>query len=212
MTLFKKKDSNNKNSPKYFETWGDIMAFATFSKIVALTALFLAFLMLFWVLRVINRPPIIIRIDSNGNPSITNFKHNQDITPQEIQNFVTYFVEYYTGWGVYTYEEYTSRAVKMMAPNMFQAASAFHDKNSIDTLVKSQEIKRKVKITEINIKSIDKHSIGVEVRGNRTEGSYSKEETKNVVFSIDMNIIIVLRTRSLWGMLVETFEEHIYSE
>ncbi|MFH1367868.1 MAG: VirB8/TrbF family protein [Elusimicrobiota bacterium] len=214
MNLFKNKDTktDGKDSPKYFETWGEIVAFARFSKIVALIALFLAFIVLFWALRVLNRPAMVIRIDSLGNPSITDFKHNQNITREEIQNFVAYFVEYYTAWDVHTYEEYSSRAVRMMTPNMLQAAKSYHDNNSISELVVSKKVKRKVKVTEANIKSIDKCFISVEVRGNRAEGSYDNLEKKDVVFSIDMNIAIVPRTESLWGMLVDTFEEHIYSE
>jgi hypothetical protein len=198
--------------PKYLETWGEIVAFARFAQRAALLSLFFTFLLLFWALRTLNRPPIVIQVDERGNPTITECKNTQNVTPQEIQNFVSYFVEYYTGWDYYKYDEYATRASKMMTKKMLAQARALHDRGGIASIVKAQKVHRKINISEVNIRSVGKSYIAVEVRGIRSEGYYEKTDNKDVVFSISLNLVAVPRTQSLWGLLADTCEEHNYNE
>ena len=205
-------ETKKTESRQYLETWAELLAFARFTKICALTALFMACFVLFWALRVLHRPPMVIRVDSQGNPAITEFRRNQNITPQEIQNFVTYFTEYYTGWDYYAYDEQFTRCWKMMTPEFAQKADMELKQRDVVNQIQTERIKRKVKVNEVNIKTVDKKIVTVEVRGVRTEGTYNRPEQKQVIFSADLKLVIVPRTESLWGLLVDNFEEHLYNE
>ncbi|MDZ4384847.1 MAG: hypothetical protein U0944_00320, partial [Candidatus Moranbacteria bacterium] len=86
------EQSKNKG-PKYYETWAELIVDMRFHRVVAAASLFAFFIILFWSMKVLRRPPLVIRVDSLGNPAIVEARSEGVITPQEVQNFVTYFVE-----------------------------------------------------------------------------------------------------------------------
>lgn len=196
--------------PKYYETWAELIVDMRFHRVVAATSLFAFFIILFWGLKVLQRPPMVIRVDSLGNPAIVEARSEGIITPQEVQNFVTYFVEYWRGWDFYKYDDYFNRVSSMMSREMINTADSYLRDDKVIEKIKSQKHRHKIILTDIVIKSRDKNFVVVEVSGNREEGSYDSAAKKQVRFMATLTLIVVPRINSPWGLLATNYDERVF--
>ncbi|PKK86425.1 MAG: hypothetical protein CVT48_01100 [Thermoplasmata archaeon HGW-Thermoplasmata-1] len=196
--------------PKYYETWAELIVDMRFHRVIASAALFAFFIILFWSMKVLNRPPIVIRVDQLGNPAIVEAKSAQVITPQEVQNFVTYFVEYWRGWDFYKFDDNFNRVYTMKTAEMTSKSNSFLRDNKVIERIKSEKLRYKITLTNIVIKSRDKNFVVVEVTGNREEGSYETTIAKQVRFMTTLVLAVVPRMSSPWGLLAVSYDERVF--
>jgi len=209
----KKKSSGGQNSqPRYYETWAELIVDMRFHRIMAGAAIFAFFIILFWSMRVLSRPPIVIRVDQLGNPAIVEAKSSQVITAQEVQNFVTYFVEYWRGWDFYKYDDNFTRVFQnMMTQDMANKCNGFLRDNKVIEKIKQENSRYKITIGEIIIKSNDKNYVVAEVSGTREEGSYtSSRDKREIRFMATVVMKVVPRTVSPWGLLAQDYDERTF--
>ena len=203
-----------KNSqPRYYETWAELIVDMRFHRIIAGAAIFAFFIILFWSMRVLNRPPVVIRVDQLGNPAIVETRSAQNITPQEIQNFITYFIDYWRGWDFYKYDDNFTRVFQnMMTQDMANKCNGFLRDNKVIEKIKQENSRYKITIGEIVIKSNDKNYVVAEVSGTREEGSYtlSSKDKKEIRFMATVVMKIVPRTVSPWGLLAQDYDERTF--
>jgi len=195
---------------RYYETWAELIIDMRFHRIIATVSLFAFFIILFWSMKVLNKPPLVIRVDALGNPAIVEAKSAQVITPQEVQNFVTYFIEYWRGWDFYKYDDYFTKVFSMKTAEMSGKSNTFIRDNKVIEKIKSEKLRYKIMLTEIVIKSRDKNFVVVEVTGTKEEGSYDSPSKKDVRFMATLTLAVVPRTVSPWGLLASNYEERVF--
>ena len=195
---------------RYYETWAELIVDMRFHRVIAGVSLFAFFIILFWSMKVLNRPPMVIRVDQLGNPAIVEAKSAQVITPQEVQNFVTYFVEYWRGWDLYKYDDNFNRVYTMKTAEMTSKSNSFLRDNKVIEKIKSEKLRYKIILTDIVIKSRDKNFVAVEVTGAREEGAYESSSKKQVRFMATLTLAVVPRTSSPWGLLAVSYDERVF--
>lgn len=200
---------------RFYETWAELIVDMWFHRVVAVASLFLFFVILFWALKVLTRPPVVIRVDRLGNPQIVQDARSEgSIAPEEIQNFVTYFIEYWRGWDYYKYDDNFKRVFeKQMTGELANKLNTYLRENRVIEKIKQEKLKYKVMASSIVIKSRDKNYVVVEVAGTREEGSYDGAVTvgkKDVRFLATIVLKVVPRTVSPWGLLAQDYEEKVF--
>lgn len=204
------EEKEKKKEVKYYETWAELINDMRLYKVIAIVSLFGFFVMLFISIRVSLQPPMVIRVDTQGNPAIVEPRKDNTISPQEVQNFVTYYIEYWKGWDYYNFDENFNRVFTMKTQQMITASNNYLRDNKIIEKIKSEQLRYKIKLSDIVIKSQGKQFITVEATGVREEGSYLNSQVKPVRFMATLNIVVVPRTISPWGMLVAGYDERTF--
>lgn len=202
-----------KQKVPYYEIWSDIIQTARFWRLISFLSMTGFFIMVFMSIKIMNKPPVVIRIDAQGNPSVAELKSMQNISEQEVHNFVAYFITYWREWDFYAYDSNFSRVFSnMMTSDMVSRSNNFLTTTKIIEQIKSQELKFKISLSEIIVKSQDKNFLTIEVFGTRTEGSYKNNDKKNIRFMAKLVLQIVPRTTSPWGLLCNSYEEQNFDK
>jgi len=210
-----KGDANNNESGqspgrKYFEVFGDTVHLLNILKIFLALSLALNIFMVLLLRRATSVPPMVIRVDAYGNPAVVETMNSQNISPQEIQNFATYFIEYWRGWDFYKYDDHFTRVWTMMTSNMQALSAKYLDENKVVDKIQKERLKYKVTLTEMRIISNDKKHVVLEMTGIRTEGSYENSITKEIRFISTLTLRVVPRKISVWGLQVDIYDERTF--
>ncbi len=209
MTNNQKPEKSN-TSRKYFEVFGDTVRLLNIFKSALLLSLALNIFLVLLLRRTAGLPPTVIRVDSIGNPAVVESMGSGNISPQEVQNFATYFIEYWRGWDVYRHDDNFTRVWRMMTTAMQQAAAKYLEENKVVDKITKERLKYKIALTEIRIKSADRKYVVVEVTGTRNEGNYKDDNSKEVRFIGTLVLAVVPRTVSVWGLMTDSYEERVF--
>jgi len=198
---------------RYYEIWSEISQSAKWSRIISIIISFAFLVMLLAFLRMSSKPLMVVRVDTLGNPAIVEARKENTISPQEVQNFVLYFVNYWRGLDYYSYDDNFRRLFdNMMTSKMISAGNGYLQENKIIETIKSEQLRYKIKISQVTIKSLSRQSAVVEVSGVREEGSYKpNSKVKTINFIATLNLLVVPRTTSPWGLLCDGYEEKVFN-
>ena len=211
---------------KYYEVWGDNLALLNLMRWVIILLAF-ALIGMILLLRIEkNRLPIVVKVDSLGKPEVVNdWRSLNAVSWPEVQNFTETFMENYTAWNYYTWDENFRKAFKMMTMKYQQTAQADLAKNQIDVEIQKAEYKTKIYISEPYEKIVDaKDSVRFKIKGVRTYESYlNKDFKKEIIFESEFVLKKVIRGQkdvskknseevSPWGLLVDYYNETPYNK
>lgn len=205
-----KKGGAGISSRKYFEVFGDTVQMLKIFKFSLALSLALNIFLVLLLRRATGVPPMVIRVDAHGNPAIVETMGAQNISPQEVQNFATYFIEYWRGWDIYKYDDHFTRAWTMMTSNMQASGAKYLDENKVVAKIEKERLKYKIMPTEMRIISSDRKYVVLEVTGIRTEGSYETAVAKEVRFIGALTLRVVPRKTSAWGLLADVYDERAF--
>lgn len=200
-------------SRKYFEVFGDTLAQNSFLKHTVLLLVCLLIFMTIIVKTSMVKPPLVIRVDGLGNAeAFKNIKNLQNVTPVEISNFTQYFMQYFTSYNFYTYDEDFTRAFKMMTPACMQKMNDRLTTNQIVESIKNNQFKTKLKIGEIITVKDSPQYINLKVKGTKEIRSYQNSDFyREEIFEDELSIKKVPRTeKTPWGLLVDSWNESLY--
>ena len=159
-----------------------------------------------------------------GKPEVvTDWRSANAVSWPEVQNFTQTFMEDYTAWNYYTWDENFKKAFKMMTIKQQQIAQGELAKNQVDVEIQKAQYKTKVYIQEPYEDIVDsKGTIRFKIRCYRTYESYlNKDFKKDVIFGAEFVLKKVPRGQkdinkksadevSPWGLLVDYYNETIY--
>jgi hypothetical protein len=163
----------------------------------------------------LKKTPIVIRVDSLGNAqAFENERSLQKVTSSEMANFVQYFVQYFTAYNFYSYDDDFNRAFAMMTKDCQRKMNSRLGEYGIVDQIKANELKTKLTITEINVVKDTPDTSIIKVKGTRDITSYSKHDVnREEIFDIELVVRKVKRSMNTpWGLLVENFVEELYKK
>ncbi|MFH1414913.1 MAG: VirB8/TrbF family protein [Elusimicrobiota bacterium] len=200
---------------KYFEVFGDTVNILNIFKKLSLLLVFLVIFQTVIIVRLINKAPLVIRVDSLGKAeAFDNAESEIRITKPEISNFVHHFLKYFLENNFYTYDDDFTAAFKMMSRKSQQELNTYLSANSIVENIKSNQLKSKLNITEIHIVNDSREYINLQVKGAREITSYSDSKYfREIIFENEISLMKVDRTESTpWGLLVDSWSESRFKE
>ncbi|OGR97781.1 MAG: hypothetical protein A2V88_09225 [Elusimicrobia bacterium RBG_16_66_12] len=199
----------------FFEVFGDSLSENVFLRnfVVVLGGLCLALTLA--VLRIANKPPVVIRVDNIGDPIVfQNVKVENAVTAPEIRNFTEHFTRYLLGWDLYTLTRDVDTALRMMTLPAAQKMIERLNGMKAEPFTKENNLRAVVQIAEISIEKDTPEIVRVKVRGTRTYTSYiNKDFKKEIVFEDTFTARKVNRDATTpWGLLVDDWQESIFRE
>jgi len=198
---------------KYFEVFGDTLAELRFFKTLTICLTALAIYLTVVVANLAKRPPLVIRVDEVGRAeAVKDYRAAAGVSAPEISNFTQHFLQYFTAWNAYTFDEDFERAFRMMTRECQQKMNDYLASNRIPDQIKNGQLKVKLNITEIAVEKDTPEFVSLKVRGNRLVESYRPDEpAREVVFEDRLMLSKVRRTESApWGLLVNEWAESLF--
>lgn len=193
---------------KYWEIWGDVINMSNFLKIALLFSIMLNIFLSIITKKSLNKSPLVIRVDSLGNASaFENIESDQYPSAIEISNFTQYFLQYFTSYNYYTYDEDFTRAFRMMTrPCQIKLNDYLTTAKIVDT-IKNEQLKIKVIISEIVTVKDSPEFSNLKIKGVNEVRSYKNPEYyKEEIFEYELTINKVKRSEQTpWGLLVDSF-------
>lgn len=225
MNIFRskaKRDDRDRRS--YYEVFGDTVTLLNTFKIVALVLLLIILFQAFLILKVQEKPPLVIPVDSLGRArAIENYETSDKRDEIQVQAFVREFMEAYTAWDSkfvelnfakalnYMHSEFQKRAqFEMMQPDRDDV-----DHGSLLEKLRSQKIYSKLEIQEIRIEKDSREWVKIWVAGIRRVFSYldSSYPPTETIFNAYITLAKVPRTKTEpYGLLVYDYREHLVKD
>jgi hypothetical protein len=207
------EQNQKKSERKYYEIFGNLVRADNFKTTVIITLLgiILCLIVLLWNL--MHKLPIVIRIMPNGGiESFQNAVSYQNTSKPEVINFCKTFLEYYTEWNFYSYENDLNNAEFMMTEKMASIASVEIKAGNIVDKIKKDKLKTTLLIKSITVLKDTSNFISVRITGRRNIVSYEDVQYKKEEgFDIELAIIKVERTiEHPYGLLVDNYKETQY--
>lgn len=199
--------------PAYYEVWGGLES-ANKALWVALWLAVTVALLALALLRVqARRPPVVIKVDGNGQSvALAGTDRQPPVGEAEVRNFLAIFERFFIELNAYTYDADLRLAFTMMTPE-FQAKAndLLKRENTIEGL-KANQTKTTLFLTELRVLSDTPEVFECKVKGYRQIGSYKPDAAASeVVFEHDIVLRKVPRSQQApYGILVQDFHESIF--
>ena len=198
--------------PAYYEVWGGLESAnkALWAALwLAMTVAILALVLLRVQSR---RPPVVIKVDGNGQSvTLAGVERQPPVGEAEVRNFLALFERFFIELNAYTYDADLRLAFTMMTPE-FQAKAndQLKRENTVDNL-KSNLTKTTLFLTELRVQRDTSEVFECKVKGYRQVGSYKPDATAGeVVFEHDVVLLKVPRSQqSPYGILGQDFRESV---
>lgn len=211
----RKPEADKPDKRKYFEVFGDTLNMLNVFKKLSLLLVFLVIFQTIIIVRLINKMPLVIRVDSLGKAAAYGDVESETrVTKPEISNFVHHFLKYFLENNFYTYDDDFTTAFKMMTRKSQQELNTYLSVNSIVENIKANQLKARLIITEIHIVNDSEEYINLKVKGTREITSYSDTDFfREIIFENEISLNKVNRTESTpWGLLVDSWSESRFKE
>lgn len=201
-------------APAYYEVWGGLESANRALWAAVWLASTVALLALILLRAQANRPPVVIRVSDAGQALAGTAGEPVPVSRAEIQNFIALFERFFTGFGVYTYEEDLRLAFSMMTPEFRRKADELLQRQGLVESVKAERLKTQVFLTELQVERDTPEHIACRIKGYREVGSYEAgSPVREVVFEHELMLKKVPRSAtSPYGVLVEDYAESIYKK
>ena len=200
---------------RFFEVFGDTLTENVFLRKLAVVLGGCCILLTIAVVRLADKPPLVIRVDNIGDPvAFTNIKVQNAVTGPEVRNFAEHFTRYLLAWDLYTQARDIDTAFRMMtsdaAQRMYQKLNAMN----AEPFAKEHLLRTTLQIAEISVDKDTPDIVRVKVRGTRTYASYvDKTFAKETTFEDTFVARKVDRSlKTPWGLLVDDWQESIFKD
>ena len=199
---------------RYFEVFGDSLTENVFLRNFTLALVAACLLLTIAVVRLADKPPLVIRVDNIGDPlTFTNVKVQNAVTAPEVRNFAEHFTRDLLAWDLYTQTRDIDAALRMMTPTAAQKMIPKLDAMKAEPFVKEHSARTSIQIAEISVEKDTPEIVRVKLRGTRTYSSYTdKDFKKETTFEDAFVARKVDRSTSPWGLLVDDWQESIFRE
>lgn len=200
---------------RFFEVFGDALTENVFLRNLAVVLGGACILLAIAVVRLADKPPLVIRVDNIGDPmSFTNVKVQNAVTGPEVRNFAEHFTRYLLAWDLYTQTRDIDTAFRMMTPAAAQRMYRKLNAMNAEPFAKEHALRTTLQIAEISVVKDTPDIVRVKVRGTRTYSSYTdKSFTKETTFEDTFVARKVDRTlKTPWGLLVDDWQESIFKD
>ena len=167
------------------------------------------------VMRLANRPPLVIRVDNVGDPvAFQNTPVQNAVTGPEARNFAEHFTRYLLGWDLYTQDRDINQALSMMTETAAQKMIHTLDEMAATPFVKEHSVRTTIELAEIVAEKDTPDIVRVRLRGTRLYSSYTdKDFKKEITFEDSFVARKVARSlKTPWGLLVDQWQESIYKQ
>lgn len=209
------KIEKKKPQRKYYEVWGDTMNLVYFLRTVVIVLAALCIYLAVMLKKSIDKPPLVIKVDQLGQTqAIPDWQSNVSVSKPEIVNFTQTFIELFTSYNYYTYNDSFKKAFKMMTLEFQRKADEFLQSNQVVKTIQQAQYKTTTNISKIDIVKDTKENVILKIKGYREQRSYLNPDFyKEIIFEAELVISKVKRDfQNPWGMLVENYSETIIKE
>ena len=200
-------------TPRYFEVFGDSLAETLFLRNAVLILGGLCLALSVGLVRLAQRPPLVVRVDDLGDPVVfANTPAQSAVTGPEVRNFAEHFTRYLLGWDLYTLDHDVDRALGMMTTGA--AGKMIHtlDGMGASSFTKQQSVRTSIQLAEIVVEKDTPEMVRVKLRGTRSYASYSDKDFKKETTFEDTFIArkVARGTKTPWGLLVDDWQESVF--
>lgn len=216
------ESQSNKNSSdqttlvggrRYFEVFGDALNENAFLKnLIVLLAGMVIFLIVV-VAKVLNRPPLIIRVDELQKPTvISEWEGQTAVTSPEIRNFTRIFLKGFLSWDIYTYDDNFKSVFTMMTPLAQKKLNSYLEEKGVVEQINKERLKTTLTISEIAVVEDTQSVVVIKAKGTRVLRSYDKPEMQQeIIFEDTLTLRKVSRTNNTpWGLLLDDWSESLF--
>lgn len=199
--------------PVYYEVWGSLESANRALWAALWLATTVALLSLLLVRLLLSRPPVVIRVDGQGQAqAVADAGRSHGTTEPEIAAFVTLFEQFFTELNCYTYDADLRRAFAMMTQSFQSKANDMLKRDAIVENLKASQTKTALTLTEIKVVRDTPEIVQCRVKGFRAISSYKPDQAPGeVVFEDDIVLRKVPRSKNApYGLLIEDFNESLF--
>jgi len=199
--------------PAYYEVWGGLESANRALWVALWFSITVAALALILLRVQLNRPPLVIRLDPNGQTQTLSTSAAQPpVSQAEVKNFLTLFERFFTELNYYTCDADLKLAFAMMTKEYQGKAADMLKRDGILDKLKANQGKTTLTLTEITIARDTAQVLECHVKGYREVGSYKPDaEQSEVIFDDDVILRKVPRSEQApYGLLVEAFDESVF--
>lgn len=198
--------------PAYYEVWGSLEKTNKVLWAALWFAVTVAVLALILVRVAIHRPPVVIRVDGEGQAQFVTDSQQPPVSEAEVKNFLSLFERFYTGLNAYTCDADLKLAFGMMTPDFQRKAGDTLKRSGIVEQVKSEQLKTTLFLTELSIVRDTAEVLECKIKGYRQTSSYKLDgPAGEVVFEHDIILKKVPRSQTAPnGVLVDGYLESVF--
>ncbi len=198
--------------PAYYEVWGSLEKTNKVLWVALWFAVTVAVLALILVRVAIHRPPVVIRVDGEGQAQVVADPQEPPVSEAEVKNFLSLFERFYTGLNAYTCDADLKLAFAMMTPDFQRKAGDMLKRSGIVEQVKSEQLKTTLFLIELSIVRDTADVLECKVKGYRQTNSYKLDgPAGEVVFEHDIILKKVPRSQTAPnGVLVDGYLESVF--
>lgn len=207
--------ANEKPARKYFEVFGDTLNELKFFKTLSLCLVVLAIFLVLTLKASLKKPPLVIRVDQIGRAvPVADANTSGALTEPEIANFAQYFLQYFTAWNVYTYNDDFERAFGMMTRDAIRKLNDYLRTNQVESQIRNEQIKIKLTVTDIAVDNNTPDVLNLTVKGYRDITSYANSDIKREQVFEDKLVLkkVVRNAAAPWGLLVDDWSESLFKK
>jgi hypothetical protein len=201
--------------PAYYEVWGSLESANRALWVALWVSTTVAFLSLILLKVILGRPPVVIRLDENGQShQLTNSSAQPPVGEAEVKNFLTLFERFFTELNAYTCDSDLKIAFAMMTKDFQSKAGDMLKRGALLEKLKANQGKTTLTLTEITITKDTPQVMECHVKGYREINSYKPDGAQSeVVFDDDVILRKVARSEQApSGLLVEDFNESLFKK
>lgn len=207
--------AEKQGEPAYYEVWGSLES-ANRALWAALWLAATVSLLSLIVIRVlVCRPPVVIRVDGNGQAqTVADTGRQPPVSEAEIRNFISLFERFFTELNCYTYNADLKIAFSMMTPAFQNKANDMLKRSGAVDNLKAAEGKTVLTLTEIKIAKDTPEVFECHIKGYREIGSYKQDgPSSEVVFEDNVILKKVPRSEQApYGVLVQDWNESLFKK
>ncbi|MDI6640711.1 MAG: VirB8/TrbF family protein [Elusimicrobiota bacterium] len=200
---------------KYYEVWGDTMNLVYFLRTIVIILSALCIYLALMLKKASDKLPLVIKVDEIGQvQAVPNWQSKVAVSEPEIANFTQTFMELFTAYDFYTYDDSFRKAFKMMTPQYQKKADEFMQSNRTVESIQQAQYKTKVNISKIEILKDTPQNVILKIKGYREQRSYLNPDFyKEIIFESELVLSKIKRDfQKPWGLLVENYSETIIKE
>lgn len=204
-----------KKDRKYYEVWSDTLNLLNFFRTLTIALVAIIVFLVVMLRQATKKPPLVVRVDKIGQTqAVKDWSSEILVSPPEIANFTQTFMEFFTAYDFYTYDNMFKKAFKMMTLEYQRKADEYLQAKRIIEGIKQAQYKTKMNISKIEIIKDSREATILKVKGYREVCSYANPDFfKEVVFESELALKKVSRTYDTpWGLLVDAYNETVIKE
>jgi len=209
------KTGTQKKERTYYEVFGDTLNQVYFFRTLVIILAAVCIFLLLMLQKSLEKPPLVVKVDEIGRVEpVKDWDSSGIISKPEVYNFVSTFMDLFTAYDFYHYDDDFKKVFKMMTKEYSVKADDCLESNKIIDTIKQAQYKTNVNIPKMVVIKDSGGFLIVKVTGYREHRSYINVDFyKQVIFESELVLKKVKRTFDTpWGMLVDNYSETVMKQ